>query len=70
MLEWHSADNVSYVDITVLPPEPPYPAMVQVNECDFSLMLSYDARTLAQLFLTAADEADKFNQENVVTDGK
>lgn len=60
MTEWQSIDGLSYVEIRVAKPDPPYPALITFEPDYLASMLPDDARSLAALLNAAASEADHY----------
>lgn len=57
---WQSIDGLSFVEVYVAKPEPPYPALITIEPDYLASMLPDDARSLAAVLSAAADEADRY----------
>ena len=64
---WQSSDGLSYAEGKVLPPNPPYPAMVSIDAIDLASLSEEDARSLGAWIRWLADVAHHWNRKEQET---
>ncbi len=59
---WTSADQLTELNLTVEPPDGPYPSLISLDFAYLATLMPDDCRELADMLLSAASEAERWTE--------